>query len=236
MISPFVQTFTDRSTQPGPRRLHFFHGRAAHNATETVQPLSNVGGTMDAARENQDRRDVERVLAGDVEAFGGIVRRWQGPLINLAFRFCRDEGRAEEMAQEAFLRSFRFLDRWRRESAFSTWLFALALNVYRSQMRRIRLQDVRLPDHSGTPDPPDPSRQAGTREAEAAVRHAVSTLPAKYRDAIVLFYFLDLDGAEAAACLHIPEGSLKARLHRARELLRRRLSRILGVTREKEAS
>lgn len=58
---------------------------------------------------SDDQADVERVLAGDISAFEGIVRRWQGPLINLAYRFCRDRGRAEELAQEAFLRAYRAL-------------------------------------------------------------------------------------------------------------------------------
>ena len=58
---------------------------------------------MSAAR---DQADIDRVLAGDTSAFEGIVRRWQGPLVNLAYRFCRHRGRAEEMAQEAFLRAF----------------------------------------------------------------------------------------------------------------------------------
>ncbi len=73
----------------------------------------------------EDQADVEKVLAGDIEAYENIVRRWQGPLINLAYRFCRDRGRAEEMAQEAFLRAWRALSSWRRDAAFSTWLFAL---------------------------------------------------------------------------------------------------------------
>src|SRR5512136_1607373 len=84
-----------------------------------------------------DQAAVERVLAGDVSAFEGLVRRWQGPLVNLAYRFCRDRSRAEDMAQEAFLRAFRALATWRRDAAFSTWLFALAVNVYRSELRRI---------------------------------------------------------------------------------------------------
>ena len=83
-----------------------------------------------------DQRDVDRVLSGDVSAFEGVVRRWQGPLVNLAYRFCRDRGRAEEMAQEAFLRAYRGLGKWRREAAFSTWLFALATNLYRSELAR----------------------------------------------------------------------------------------------------
>ena len=80
----------------------------------------------------EDQADAERVLAGDVSAFEGIVRRWQTPLVNLAYRFCRDPGRAEEMAQEAFLRAYRGLRGWRRDSAFSTWMFAVATNLYRS--------------------------------------------------------------------------------------------------------
>jgi len=65
-----------------------------------------------------DITDVARVLAGDVNAFEGIVRRWQGPLINMAWRYCRDRGRAEDLAQEAFIRAWRGLAQWRRESSF----------------------------------------------------------------------------------------------------------------------
>ncbi len=82
----------------------------------------------------EDQADVERVLGGDTSGFEAIVRRWQGPLVNLAYRFCRDRGRAEEMAQEAFLRAYRSLGRWRREGVFSTWLFALATNLYCSDV------------------------------------------------------------------------------------------------------
>src|SRR5580704_13634276 len=62
----------------------------------------------------EDRADVDSVLEGDISAFGGIVRRWQGPLVNLAYRFCRDRGHAEDMTQEAFLRAFHGLGTWRR--------------------------------------------------------------------------------------------------------------------------
>ncbi len=67
-----------------------------------------------------DLADVERALAGDVNAFEGIVRRWQGPLVNMAWRYCRDRGRAEEMAQVALVRAWRGLKLWRREGIFST--------------------------------------------------------------------------------------------------------------------
>ena len=89
-----------------------------------------------------DLADVERVLGGDVNAFEGIVRRWQGPLVNMAWRYCRDRGRAEEMAQEALVRAWRGLEQWRREGSFSTWLFALAANVFRSELKRFPTVDV----------------------------------------------------------------------------------------------
>ena len=92
----------------------------------------------------EDQADVEKVLAGNPAGFEGIVRRWQGPLVNLAYRFCHDRGRAEEMAQEAFLRAYRGLAGWRRQSAFSTWLFALATNLYCSEMRRLPVNSVSL--------------------------------------------------------------------------------------------
>src|SRR5256885_10106036 len=106
-----------------------------------VQPVVLNRGRMNAA---EDEAAVERVLAGDSSAFENIVRRWQGPLVNLAYRFCRDRSRAEDMAQEAFLRAYRSLHGWHREAAFSTWLFALATNVYRSEIRRIPVRTLSL--------------------------------------------------------------------------------------------
>ena len=184
---------------------------------------------METRREDQDRADVERVLAGDTEAFEGIVRRWQGPLVNLAWRFCRDRRRAEEMAQEAFLKAFRFLDRWRGEAAFSTWLFAVATNVYRSQMRRYRPVEVELDELRDARDGRDPEEEASRQETAGTVRRLVGALPPKYRDALTLFYFMDMDVAAAARSLGIPQGTLKARLHRARARLKDQLESRSGA-------
>ncbi len=184
---------------------------------------------------SEDQADVARVLAGDVSAFEGIVRRWQGPLVNLAYRFCRDRGRAEEMAQEAFVRAFRALSTWRGEAAFSTWLFALAANVCRSELRRVPARMVPLDQIA---EPGDTRRQDGVFEdadRDRAVRRAVSTLPARYRDALVLFYFHGMDVAAAARSLGLPMGTVKARLARGRAILRGKLPRFLAASRLKEA-
>jgi RNA polymerase sigma-70 factor (ECF subfamily) len=179
-----------------------------------------------------DRADVARVRAGDVEGFSGIVRRWQTPLINLAYRFCGDRGRAEEMAQEAFLRAYRGLDKYRGDAAFSTWLFALATNLYCSELRRIPQRTVALQEAPEPSDPVSIIEAHELRDRDLAVRKAVLALPPKYREAMLLFYFHEMDVPAAAQSLGLPEGTVKARLHRGRELLRAKLPRLLALTPE----
>lgn len=184
--------------------------------------------TSDSQRAIDDRRDATRVLAGDTRAFEGIVQRWQTPLINLAYRFCRDRGRAEEMAQEAFLRAYRNLGSWRQESAFSTWLFALATNLYCTELRRHPA--VTLP-FDEVHEPADPGAIDGgleQRDQSAAIHKAVQTLPPKYREVLTLFYFHEMDVPAAARSLGLPEGTVKAHLFRARNLLRDKLKPMLG--------
>jgi RNA polymerase sigma-70 factor (ECF subfamily) len=183
---------------------------------------------------DEDLADVEKVLAGEIAAFENIVHRWQSPLVNLAYRFCRDRGRAEELAQEAFLRAYRGLGTWRRDAAFSTWMFALATNLYRTELRRIPVRAVPLSD---APEPRDHRATDGGLEDEdrdRAVRLAVFALPPKYREALTLFYFHDMDVHSAARSLGLPEGTVKARLSRGREILRGKLPRLLTATSLKE--
>ena len=174
----------------------------------------------------EDLADVDRMLAGDVQAFEGIVGRWQGPLISMAWRYCRDRGRSEELAQEAFLRAWRGLSQWRRESSFSTWLSALAANVFRSELKRFPTVTVPL---EAAPEPSGPATQHNTLSRELsqeAVRRAVLALPHRYREPVVLFYFHEMDLAAAARTMGLPEGTMKARLSRARALLRRRFPQL----------
>ncbi len=172
----------------------------------------------------EDQATVEKILLGDPSAFEDIVRRWQKPLVNLAYRFCRDRGRAEEMAQEAFLRAYRSLDLWRREAVFSTWLFALATNLYCSELLRIPMRTVPLEDIAEPRDPRPTDGGLEDEDRDRAVRRAVHTLPAKYRETLILFYFHDMDVPSTARSLALPEGTVKARLSRGREMLRSKLS------------
>jgi RNA polymerase sigma-70 factor (ECF subfamily) len=175
-----------------------------------------------ASSTTDDLADVDRVLAGDVQAFGGIVRRWQGPLVNMAWRYCRDRGRAEEMAQEAFLRAWRGLANWRRESSFSTWLFALAANVFRNELKRFPTVSLPLEEIAEPARPASQHFELSEKQDHEAVQRAVLALPTRYREPVILFYFHEMDVAAAARTMGLPEGTLKARLSRARTLLKSR--------------
>ena len=187
---------------------------------------------MDLNREgDQDAADAARVLRGDTRAYEGIVERWQIRLVNLAWRFCRDRDLAEDMAQEAFIRAFKSLAAFRGDSSFSTWLTAIAINVYRSRVRKEGLPLLTLDLTARAAY--DHAILDGIIKVETAelVRRAVLTLPPKYKEAILLYYFEERSVSAAAVALGIAEGTLKARLHRARGLLERRCRR-LGIDEE----
>jgi RNA polymerase sigma-70 factor (ECF subfamily) len=173
-----------------------------------------------------DLSAVRAVVAGDASAFEGIVKRWEGPLLNLAYRFCRDRAQAADMAQDAFLKIFRALPSFREESTFSTWMISVATNVFRSHARRTVPEITGLEAVAEVADAREAQvMQRSTREE--IVRRTVQTLPAKYREAVVLFYFHEMNVARASESLGVAEGTLKARLHRARGLLERRLLGLL---------
>jgi RNA polymerase sigma-70 factor (ECF subfamily) len=194
------------SPEPGKGRERQPARGAARLTRSTVDPL---GAAID-----QDAEAVRRVLAGDVEAFTGIVERWQGPLFRLALRYTNERGAAEDLCQEVFLRAFRGLGKWRSEARFSTWLIALATNVYRSHARR-----APAPEPLGERDPAAPAPASADPALGERLRRAVNALPARYRDALHLYYFHAADVGAAAATLGLPEGTLKARLARGRKLL-----------------
>lgn len=141
------------------------------------------------------------------------------------------------MAQVAFLRVFRGLSRWRGEASFSSWMFAVATNAYRSEMRKHRVHEVPLENLDQLfPAPSSQDHRGDELDREAAVRHAVATLPEKYRDALTLFYFHDRDVSQTSDTLGLPEGTVKARLHRGRNLLKKKLGTILGPSGSGEES
>ncbi|MEM7050120.1 MAG: sigma-70 family RNA polymerase sigma factor [Acidobacteriota bacterium] len=179
--------------------------------------------SSESSSRDDDAGIVARVLAGDTNAFEGIVSRWQGPLLSLAYRLSRDHSLAEEMAQEALLKVFRNLKRWRGEAKFSTWMFSVALNHYRTRLRRHIPPAVELADAEAVAAAGDLASEMAAASRDSIVRRAVALLPPKYRDTIVVYYFQQQDVVETAATLGTKPGTVKARLHRARKLLKTKL-------------
>ncbi len=180
-----------------------------------------------------ERGDAEALVAraqrGDREAFGALVRIHQHEVFTLALRLVSDPELASDVAQEAFVRAWRALPRFRGEAAFSTWMHRITVNVaWTLRKRRKRLQGSPLDEAGGLPDPNeqrDPERMGENLELRAKLREALGELPRSQRAVVVL---KDVEGwshAEVAAALGISVTAAKVRLHRARrrlqELLRK---------------
>lgn len=127
------------------------------------------------------------------------------------------------------VRAYRGLDGYRGDGAFSTWLFALATNLYRTELRRIPQRTIAIEDAQEPRDPFSMAEAHELRDRDLTIRKAVLALPAKYREVILLFYFHEMDVQAAAQSLSLPEGTVKARLHRGREMLRAKLPRLIAL-------
>jgi RNA polymerase sigma-70 factor (ECF subfamily) len=167
---------------------------------------------------------VQRTLAGDTQAFGELVRRYERDVFNLAYRMLNDWGEAEDAAQEAFLRAYAHLDRYDQQRSFKTWLLSIASNHCIDRLRRRRLTllslDEPLPPHPAlTSDIPGPEAATLANERSAQVQKLLDELNPDYRVAVVLRYWYDYSYAEIAEMLQTTESAIKSRLFRARQTL-----------------
>ena len=153
-----------------------------------------------------------------------LVVRHQRAVYQVCFRFVRDHAEASDVMQDAFLRAWRALPRFKGEAAFATWLYRVAVNTCLSRLAVRRLPAAPLADAAVVADPR--AGQAASlleRERAAAVRRAVDQLPARQRMTVILRVFHDLPHAEIAAVLGSSVGSVKANFFHALKNLRRLL-------------
>ena len=166
-----------------------------------------------------DPQLITAARAGDISAFEQLVRRYQTDVLRLTLHVCRDMGAAEDAAQEAFVRAFRFLPRYRGDSKFSTWLFSIARNC--------ALDELRRSTRGGRPSE-DVGLDIAGRDSEAQVgieiREAIGDLSLDLREAVILIDMFGMSYREAAAIVRVAEGTLKSRVHRARQQLIEALS------------
>lgn len=187
-----------------------------------------------------DRAVIEQVLAGDNDAFGILVERYQTKIYNLALRMCGNEDDAFDLAQESFLRAWRNLGSFQFESAFSTWLFRLCSNIcldfLRAKKRRAAVS-LTMTDDEGeenqleVPDPgKTPEEAVFAAEDRELLTRALNELPADQREILTLRAIDDLSYSEIARILNLQEGTVKSRLSRARTALRKKLLQIGNKT------
>jgi RNA polymerase sigma-70 factor, ECF subfamily len=172
-----------------------------------------------------DAELVELVLAGEQDAFAALVERYKDAVQNLAYRMLGNVTEAEDVTQEVFVRAYTQLATYKPAHKFSTWLLSIASHLAIDQLRRRRFLALPLEDvpflewiaDLGT----GPEQSALQGEQQDEIQAYLQRLPSKYRAVILLRYWYDLSYEEIAMALHLTPALVKARLHRARELLAR---------------
>jgi RNA polymerase sigma-70 factor (ECF subfamily) len=178
---------------------------------------------------------VERATVGEREAFDELVRRTQGDAYGLALRLTSDEEDARDVVQDAYLRAYRSLDKFRGDAQFGTWLYRIVANCAATTTgRRRRHRHDPLPDDDAVVDErtdTDPGVQAEVADLRARLETAIRELPEKLRAVVVLRDVHDLPHDAIAAELGISVSAAKVRLHRARRRLRERVFPLPGEER-----
>jgi RNA polymerase sigma-70 factor, ECF subfamily len=190
---------------------------------------------MGAPKLNLDPNEAEliqRVCDGETEAFYALVEPCERGVFTAAMSILNNAADAEEVAQEAVLKAFNALPRFRRESKFSTWLIQITINEARLKLRKDRrhlYESIDEPQNNEEGDyfPKDfadwreiPSEELQRKQLREALRRALDALPQKYREVLVLRDIQHLSIQETAQVLGITEGSVKTRLLRARFQMR----------------
>jgi RNA polymerase sigma-70 factor (ECF subfamily) len=177
-----------------------------------------------------DRELIAQARSGDERAYRALLSKYERAVYNICFRMVRDKEEARDLAQEAFMKVFSMLDRYNPAFPFSNWLLKITSNLCIDAMRKRRIQTLPMdePIRSAKgeferqyPSPGDsPDKVFLKHERMKLLARAIENLPTHYRIMIVLRHQEDLSYEEIARVLDVPLGTVKARIHRAREMLR----------------
>lgn len=184
-----------------------------------------------------DEEVVARVLAGETAMFEIVMRRYNQRLYRVARAILRNDGEAEDVMQDAYVRAYQHLDQFAGRAKFSTWLTRIVVHeALARQRRRSRYQELE-PTSEQEGDPmdqfaaltPSPEQQASNAEIRTLLEQEVEKLPDSYRAVFVLRDVEQMSVADAAEALEITEDNVKVRLHRARAFLRKNLYVRAGI-------
>ncbi|UTR16820.1 RNA polymerase sigma factor SigW [Salipaludibacillus sp. LMS25] len=179
------------------------------------------------------KKIIVEVKKGDQQAFGELMDLYKDKVYHIAYRMLGNVHEAQDVAQEAFLRAYTNIDSYDINRKFSTWLFRIATNLAIDRIRK-KKPDFHLEDQiAGTEDltyhsqisseEELPEDQVIQFEMQEWVQGEIMALPPKYRSAIILKYLEDLSLKEISEILNLPVATVKTRIHRGREALRKRL-------------
>lgn len=188
---------------------------------------------------------VQRVVAGDRNAFELLMRRYNRPLYRTARSILKDDAEAEDVLQDAYLLAFRGLGKYRAESSLATWLTRIVVNeaIARSRKTARRAKIIQLDetpqwendaaeasmDQATTEQPEQAALRA---EARRLIEKKIDGLPDAFRTVFMLRALEEMTVEETAACLAIPEATVRTRYFRARGMLREALSREIDFAME----
>lgn len=173
---------------------------------------------------------------GDRAAFEELVQLYKDKIYHLAYRMLGNKQEAEDAVQETFLRVFLNLARYDEAQKFSTWIFRIGTNLCIDRLRKKRPNyslDAELPEGEGgdwysmlASEDPSPEDQLVLSETQSQIRQAIDVMPDKYKSVVVLRYLQDMSLQEIGDVLDMPVTTVKTRVHRGREFLRKQLEKL----------
>jgi RNA polymerase sigma-70 factor (ECF subfamily) len=181
-----------------------------------------------------DLKLIRRCKRGEEAAFQEVLQRYRSAVYNLCWRMTRNDEDARDLSQEVFIKVFSLLDRYDEQYAFSSWLFRIATNHCIDHLRRQRLRFLSVERDGGSDDEeaemqipdagPEPDVVLQRREALEKLEEVIAELPPHYRVITLLRHDQQLSYEEIAETLQLPLGTVKARIHRARNMIQQLLA------------
>ncbi|MBM7554143.1 RNA polymerase sigma factor SigW [Thalassobacillus pellis] len=182
------------------------------------------------------KQKIKQIKKGDHAAFEDVVTFYQNKVYQICFRMIGNKHEAEDLAQEAFIRAYTNIDRFDEKRKFSTWLYRIATNLTIDRIRKKKPDYFLDAEVKGTEglnmysqlaaDQALPEEEVESLELQTYIHKEILALPPKYRSVIVLRFLDELSLQEIADVLEIPVGTVKTRIHRGREALRKRLRHV----------
>ncbi len=189
------------------------------------------------SNESTDKELVKRVQKGDKGAFDLLVLKYEHKIVNLVMRYVRDPETALDISQEAFIKAYRALPRFRGDSAFYTWLYRIAVNTAKNHLaaQRRRPMDIELdlqdPDqyglHAKLKETDTPEAVSLSDELQEILERAIQALPDDLRTAIVLRELDGMSYEEIAQTMDCPVGTVRSRIFRARDAIGKKVGTLI---------